>query len=139
VLKKAPLVARIRTTKNVIITLPNSLTLTTPVRNLGVIARQEGVILYTSVAVSHDVPWRTVHALQLAAAEGTEGVKGEPRPFVLQPALTVASARYELNVYTDQPVRQAAIYNGPPQEHPGPLPGGPGRDPRPDVCHPRGR
>jgi small-conductance mechanosensitive channel len=110
VVEKALLVTRIRTTKNVIITLPNSLTLTTPVRNLSVKAREEGVILYTPVTIGHDVPWRTVNALLLAAAEGVEGVRSEPKPFVLQMALTESGVRYELNVYSDQPARQSPIF-----------------------------
>jgi small-conductance mechanosensitive channel len=109
VIDKTLLVTRIRTVKNVIITLPNSTAMTTPVRNFSVQARQEGVILFTSVAVAHDVPWRTVQGLLLAATADTEGVLAEPRPFVNQTALAETAVRYELNVYSDQPARQSRV------------------------------
>jgi small-conductance mechanosensitive channel len=112
VIDKTLLVTRIRTVKNVVITIPNSTTLTTPVRNFSAKAREEGVILFTYVSVPHDVPWRTVHALLLAAAgdAALAGVLGEPRPFINQTALNETHVRYELNIYTDQPARQAAIF-----------------------------
>jgi small-conductance mechanosensitive channel len=109
VVDKTLLVTRIRTVKNVIVTIPNSTTLTTPVKNFSVKAREEGVLLYTSVTLAHDVPWRDVQAHLIAAARGVAGVREEPRPFVLQTALGEASVRYELNAYSDQPARQSAI------------------------------
>ena len=34
-------------------------------------ARQEGVMLHTSVAIGYDTPWRRVHEMLLAAARAT--------------------------------------------------------------------
>jgi small-conductance mechanosensitive channel len=110
VVDRTLLVTRVRTVKNVVVTIPNSTTLGTPVRNFSQPGRGEGVILHLSVAAPLDVPWRTVHDLLLAAAEGVEGVRGDPPPFVLQTALAEIHVRYELNVHSDQPARQARIF-----------------------------
>jgi small-conductance mechanosensitive channel len=104
------LVTRLRTVKNVIVTIPNNTTLATPVKNFSLMGREQGVILYLSITVPLDVPWRTAHDLLLAATEGVAGVRRDPRPFVLQTSLAETHVRYELNVYSDQPASQARIF-----------------------------
>jgi small-conductance mechanosensitive channel len=65
--------------------------------------------VHTEVTIGYTWPWRQVHALMVRAAERTEGVLKEPRPFVLQRSLGEFGVRYEINVFTDQPQRMERI------------------------------
>jgi small-conductance mechanosensitive channel len=106
------LVTRIRTPKNVDVTIPNASVLGTHVINYSVQAKEGKLILHTSVTIGYDTPWRQVHALLLMAAERTEGVQKDPQPFVLQTALNDFYVTYELNAYTVRPERMSWIYSG---------------------------
>lgn len=111
VIEKGLLVTRIRTSKNVNVTIPNSMVLGDHLINYSRAAVREGVILHTSVTLGYDVPWRTVHEVLKGAATGVEGVLETPEPFVLQTALDDFYVAYELNVYTRTPNRMAGIYS----------------------------
>jgi len=111
VVEQTLLVTRVRTIKNVEITIPNSLVLGAHIINWSSTAREGGVLLHTGVTIGYDVPWRQVHELLVAAAGGTEGIIAEPEPFVLQTSLDDFYVSYELNAYTDQPNRMAVIYS----------------------------
>jgi small-conductance mechanosensitive channel len=105
------LVTRIRTIKNVDVTIPNASVLGTHVINYSVQAKEGKIILHTSVTIGYDTPWRQVQALLLLAAERTEGVQKDPQPFVLQTALNDFYVTYELNAYTVKPERMPWIYS----------------------------
>jgi small-conductance mechanosensitive channel len=105
------LVTRIRTPKKIEITIPNSMILGTHVVNYSSAAREDGVILSTSVTIGYDTPWRQVEALLLMSAERTSGVLREPAPFVLQKELGDFYITYELNVSTDIPENMTRIYS----------------------------
>ena len=111
VVEKNLLVTRIKTIKNVKITIPNSLILGTHIINYSLLAREEGLILNTSVTIGYDVPWRTVHELLIAAARATPRILPEPSPFVFQTALNDFNVAYELNAYSDQPDLMEVIYS----------------------------
>ena len=102
---------RLRTIKNEEISVPNSLILNTQVTNYSSLARKGGLILHTTVTIGYDAPWRQVHAMLLLAAERTEGLFKEPKPFVLQTALNDFYVSYELNVYTNRPLEMVQIYS----------------------------
>jgi small-conductance mechanosensitive channel len=93
-------VVRIRTVKNVEITIPNATVLSGPIVNYSPATRDRGLLLYTRVTIGYDVPWRQVHGLLLDAARRTPLVLQEPVPFVLQTALDDSYVHYELNVHT---------------------------------------
>jgi small-conductance mechanosensitive channel len=95
----ALLVTRLRTPKNVEITIPNSLLMGNQVTNYSFAAGEGRLILPTSVTIGYDAPWRQVHGLLLMAAERTSQVLREPAPFVLQSVLDDFFVKYELNVY----------------------------------------
>lgn len=105
------LVTRIRTPKNVVITIPNSQVLGSHIVNYSRVARNTGLVLHTSVTIGYDVPWPRVHEALLAAAKEVDGVVDDRDPFVLQTALDDFTVRYELNVHTREPKKMQAIYS----------------------------
>jgi small-conductance mechanosensitive channel len=111
VLEKTLLVTRIRTIKNVLITVPNAMVMSSHIVNYSSSADQEGLILNTSVTIGYDAPWKQVHELLIAAAEATSSILKEPAPFVLQTSLDDFYVSYEINAYTDKPNLMANIYS----------------------------
>ncbi|MDE3019545.1 MAG: mechanosensitive ion channel family protein [Nitrospirota bacterium] len=104
------LVTRVRTIKNVDVTIPNSMVLSSHIANYSASAADLGLILHTSVTIGYDAPWRTVHELLIAAARRTRDIVESPEPFVLQTRLDDFYVTYELNAYTDRPNRMATTY-----------------------------
>jgi small-conductance mechanosensitive channel len=100
VVEKTLLITRVRTIKNVEVTIPNSMVLGSHMINLSALAKESGLILYTAITIGYDAPWRTVHELLMAAARATRDILAEPPPFVLQLSLNDFSITYELNAYT---------------------------------------
>ena len=111
VIEKTLLITRVRTIKNVEITIANSMVLGSHIINFSSSASEEGLILHTTVTIGYDAPWRTVHKLLIDAALSTEGILKQPDPFIFQTALDDFYVHYELNAYTDQPSRMAKIYS----------------------------
>ncbi len=111
VMKTNLLVTRLRTPKNVEITMPNSLILSTHVMNFSSQAKEHRLILPTTVTIGYDAPWRQVHALLRQAAERTSSVLADPAPFVLQKSLDDFYVTYELNVYVDSADGIVRIYS----------------------------
>ncbi len=72
VIEKTLLVTRIRTIKNVEITIANAMVLSSHIINFSACGQQEGLILHTTVTIGYDAPWRTVHQLLIDAALATE-------------------------------------------------------------------
>lgn len=112
VMEKTLLVTRVRTIKNVDITIPNAMVLGSHLINFSSCAREQGLILHTSVTIGYDAPWRTVHELLISAARATTHISAKPEPFVLQTGLNDFYVTYELNAYTDQPNLMATTYAG---------------------------
>ncbi|MCP9453412.1 MAG: mechanosensitive ion channel family protein [Nitrospira sp.] len=109
--QKTLLVTRIRTNKNVDVTIPNSLVLSSHIINFSSSATNPPpLILHTSVTIGYDVPWRKVHELLLAAAKRTTGILDTPEPFVLQTSLNDFYVTYEINGYTKHPNQMASTY-----------------------------
>ncbi|MEW6246377.1 MAG: mechanosensitive ion channel family protein [Nitrospirota bacterium] len=104
------LVTRVRTIKNVDITIPNAMVLGSHIINFSSSAKDRGLILHTSVTIGYDAPWRTVHKLLIDAAKATTHILQKPEPFVLQTSLNDFYVTYEINAYTDQPNKMAEIY-----------------------------
>jgi small-conductance mechanosensitive channel len=104
------MVTHLRTPKNEEIVIPNSQILSSEVINYSTLARQHGLILHTTVGIGYEAPWRQVEAMLLEAADRTEGLLKEPRPFVLQKALGDFSVTYEVNAYCDTPHLMLAHY-----------------------------
>ncbi|MDZ4714812.1 MAG: mechanosensitive ion channel family protein [Cytophagales bacterium] len=112
VLEKSLLVTRIRTIKNEEITIPNATILGGHTTNYTTSAKGVGLILYTSVTIGYDVPWKQVHELLISAALVTKGILSDTRkPFVLQTSLDDFYVSYQLNAYTEESHRMAGIYS----------------------------
>jgi small-conductance mechanosensitive channel len=104
------MVTHLRSLKNEEIIVPNSLILNSHVINYSSLARQQGLILHTTVGIGYETPWRQVEAMLLMAAERTPGLLRQPAPFVLQQALGDFCVTYELNAYCDEPVAMYRLY-----------------------------
>ncbi len=105
------LTTRIRTIKNVEVTIPNATILGNHIVNYSASSLERGLILHTAVTIGYDVPWREVHAALMSAAASTADVLATPEPFVLQTDLGDFSVRYELNAYTHRAGAMARIYS----------------------------
>lgn len=111
VIEKTILVTRIRTPKNEIITIPNSSVLTGNTINYSLQAEQQGLILFTSVTLGYDIPWRKIHETLIEAALATKFVEKDPKPYVLQTSLDDFYVTYQLNAFTKEASKQAMIYS----------------------------
>lgn len=111
VIAKTLLVTRVRTIKNVDVTIPNAMVLSAHVLNFTAMARSEGLMVHTSVTIGYDVPWRRVHELLLGAVAKVPALLSEPKPFVLQTALGDFSVAYEVNALTRESHELASIYS----------------------------
>ncbi len=111
VVEKTPLVTRIRTPKNEVVTIPNSFVMSSHTVNFSQSAREYGLIIHSEVSIGYDVPWRTVNKLLIEAALNTPGVVDDPRPFVLSTSLSDWYPVYQVNAYIKDADRLAQIYS----------------------------
>jgi small-conductance mechanosensitive channel len=111
VIERSAFVTRIRTPKNVEVSVPNASVLNNHIINYSAQADESGLTLHTTITIGYDVPWPQVHELLIAAALKTEDVMTEPKPFVLQTALNDFYVEYELNATTREPNKKSLIYS----------------------------
>ncbi len=111
VIERTLLVTRIRTIKNVVVSIPNSMVLNNEIINYSAPSVKESLILHTGVTIGYDVPWRQVHDLLIQAALATGNIQHAPKPFVLQTSLDDYYVSYELNAYTIDPKLMAGTYS----------------------------
>jgi small-conductance mechanosensitive channel len=101
---------KVRTTKREVVTLPNAVVASTNVKNYTRLAHHgDGILLYTSVTIGYDTPWRQVQGLLLMAADRTRGLRREPPPFVLQTALSDFYIEYQLNAPLEDPRQRIGV------------------------------
>jgi small-conductance mechanosensitive channel len=111
IIEKGLLVTRVRTIKNVEITIPNGMVMGSHIINYSMVSQERGLILNTTITLGYDIPWRLIHEVLQKAAQATDGILPEPHPFVLQTSLDDFYVSYELNAYTNQPNKMALIYS----------------------------
>ena len=111
VTQQALLATHIKTIKNVEVTIPNSVVLSSHIQNFSMLAQMDGLILHTSVTIGYDAPWRTIHKLLIDAALKTKFILTDPAPFVLQNALDDSYVEYMINAYTRSPLQMVNIYS----------------------------
>lgn len=112
VVEKSMLVTRIRTIKNEEISVPNNTLMNGNVINFSKMARENKLIIYTSVTIGYDAPWRDVHLALINAASKTKRILKDPKPFVLQRALNDFYVEYQINAYIHDAQAMADIYSG---------------------------
>lgn len=111
VIEKTPLVTRIRTPKNEVVTIPNSFVMSSHTVNFSQSAREYGLIIHSEVSIGYDVPWRKVNKLLIEAALNTPGVVDDPRPFILSTSLNDWYPVYQVNAYIKNADKLAQIYS----------------------------
>lgn len=111
IIEKSPLVTRIRTIKNEIISIPNSNVMNSHTINYSLEAEERGLIIHTTITIGYDAPWRKVHQLLKDAALATEYILKDPEPYVLQTSLNDFYVSYEINAFTRESKKQADIYS----------------------------
>jgi small-conductance mechanosensitive channel len=111
--EKLLLVTRIRTSYNVIVTIPNATLLSSNIINYSATIRDTNIplILSVSVTLSYRIPWRQAHQVLIDAAQATPNVLEDPEPFVHQSNLGNSFVTYELKVYTRQPNIMSGLYS----------------------------
>jgi small-conductance mechanosensitive channel len=111
VVERSTFVTRIQTLKNVIVSIPNSMVLSSNVINYSKNMGQTGLLVHTGITIGYDVPWQTVNALLIAAAVKTEHIAVSPEPFVLQTSLDDNYVSYEVNGWTLRSEELPRIYS----------------------------
>ena len=109
VIEKTPLVTRIRTPKNEVVTIPNSFIMSSHTVNFSQSARDYGLIIHSEVSIGYDIPWRKTHLIE--AALNTPGVVDDPRPFVLETSLQDYYPVYQVNAYIKDANQLAQVYS----------------------------
>lgn len=111
IIEKSLLVTRIRTIKNEIISIPNSSVLNSHTINYSSDTVDIGLILHTTVTIGYDVPWKDIQQALTDAADRTDLLLKQPKPFVLQTSLEDFYVAYQINAYTKDANKQAIIYS----------------------------
>ncbi|MGL4992838.1 MAG: mechanosensitive ion channel family protein [Bacteroidales bacterium] len=111
VVEKTPVVTRLRTPKNEVVTVPNSTLISSNVVNYSSETLHEGLILSTTVTIGYDAPWRQVQDLLVEAALLTPLIIKDPKPYVLQTSLDDFYVSYQLCAYTNDAQKMARTYS----------------------------
>ncbi|MBD0404292.1 mechanosensitive ion channel family protein [Flammeovirga sp. EKP202] len=111
VVERSLFVTRLKSSKNEIITIPNSKISESNTINYSQPINRYKLIIHTTVTIGYDVPWRKVHAMLKEAAEMTEGLIAGEIPYVLQTSLDDYYVSYQLNAHTRQPQKIPRIYS----------------------------
>ncbi|MBB6270090.1 small-conductance mechanosensitive channel [Pedobacter cryoconitis] len=113
VLEKTMLVTRIKTIKNEDITVPNSMVLSSSTINYSSHTKKEsqGLIVHQTLTLGYDIPYKDIYDMLTRAALKTEYILEDPKPFVLQTSLDDFYISYQINAYTKEANKQAAIYS----------------------------
>ncbi|MDT0551946.1 mechanosensitive ion channel family protein [Urechidicola vernalis] len=110
VIDRNTLVTSVRTPKNEDITIPNANILTGNIINYSN-NKEANTILYTTITLGYDLPWRKAEELLLQAADRTKLILDDPKPFVLKTSLDDFYVSYQLNVSTKEAKRIPWIYS----------------------------
>lgn len=100
---------KIRTHKREEVTLPNAVVVSATIKNYSRLATDDGVLLYTTVTIGYDAPWRQVERLLIMAAARTDGLRADPPPFVRKGALGDFYVEYQLNAALERPVERIEV------------------------------
>lgn len=99
------------TYKNEEITIPNTQILNSHVTNYTTQAKNEDLIIYTTITIGYDTPWPKVHKMMIEAAVRCTFINQSKAPFILQTALNDYHVSYQLNAYTGYEEDLPAVYS----------------------------
>jgi len=108
--QKSLLVTRIKTNRNITVTIPNTTIVSSPVLNYTKEARN-GLVLTVTAGIGYEVDWREVHRLTIDAAHQTESILPEPAPCVWQESLDDYAVKYQLRASTNRPERMEETHS----------------------------
>jgi len=91
------------------VTIPNAVLVAATVTNYSRLAGADGAVAPVKISIGYDAPWRQVHALLLAAARATPGLRAGTEPQVLQRALSDFYVEYQLLVHLDRPADRLKV------------------------------
>lgn len=92
------------------ITIPNAALVGSSITNFSRHTDAEhGSIVGTTITIGYDTPWRQVHAMLELAAERTPHLRREPKPRILQRALSDFYVEYQMLFSIDKPEDQRAV------------------------------
>lgn len=103
------LATKVVTRKRAEITVPNAVLVGTSITNYSRLAREDGEMIFTTVTIGYDAPWRQVEELLLKAAARTPGLRATPAPHVHQGALSDFYVEYELLARIEDPRQRPAV------------------------------
>ncbi|MBE9031989.1 mechanosensitive ion channel [filamentous cyanobacterium LEGE 11480] len=112
VIEQTLLVTRLRTLRNQVITVPNSILAASQITHVGHSRwsdETQPLVIHATIKIGYQTPWRQVHTALIEAAQQTSEILETPDPFVMQTALDEAYVRYEIKAYTAQPLLAAEI------------------------------
>ena len=89
-------------------TIPNTVLVSTTVKNYSRQLRDSGGALTVKVGVGYAAPWRVVNEMLLTAAARTPGIRKEPVPVVYQANLGEFAVEYQLVAVVDRNDRRFA-------------------------------
>ena len=101
----------LRSLKNELVSIPNSVLTGNQVINYTRTAGTTGLLLHTTVGIGYEEPQKKVERLLIEAAVETAGVKEKPGPFVLRTALGSHDVAYEINVYMLKDFKPVRVYS----------------------------
>ena len=93
---------RLVTARGEAVNIPNSVLVGSTTTNYTRLAGDRGTLLTTTVTIGYDAPWRQVHTMLELAAVRTAGLRSDPKPYVLQRALSDFYVQYELRAHLEQ-------------------------------------
>jgi small-conductance mechanosensitive channel len=100
---------KVKTLKGEEVVLPNAVAIGGAIVNYSRYAKEGALLVYTSVTIGYDTPWRQVEALLCEAAGRTQGLSASPPPFVLQRALSDFYVEYQINAALAEPQTRARV------------------------------
>ncbi|MEJ2246909.1 MAG: mechanosensitive ion channel family protein [Acidobacteriota bacterium] len=92
---------QLRSSKNELISIPNTQLLSSELTNYTRQGKTDGILLHSSLGIGYDEPQQKIERMLLEAAGRTHGLKTNPAPFVLRQALEDYSIVYEINAYAE--------------------------------------
>ncbi len=99
----------IKSTKNEMISIPNSQLLNSEVVNYTRKIDGSGLLVHTTVGIGYEEPKEKVKAMLIEASLRTGGLKTDPPPFVLCTGLADYAVNYQINAYSNRGARMPKI------------------------------